>query len=256
MIADQHKRTIALTAGIAIVATLFYLVVPPFGQDPSYHAFADTKTMLNIPNFMNVVSNLAFVAVGINGLVLLAHQRLLHDNTAVFPSYALFCIGILLTGFGSGYYHLAPQNTTLVWDRLPMTIVFTTLTVTVLSEHVRQGMERWLLYPLLSLGLFSVWYWQYTEQLGRGDLRLYVLFQFLPMLLIPAVCTLFRSRYTRHNDLYAVLGFYGLAKLAEHFDAAILSATGVVSGHSLKHFFAAMGAYWVLRMLINRQAQR
>jgi len=86
-----------------------------------------------------------------------------------------------------------------------------------------------------------------------GDLRMYVIFQFLPMILIPAVCILFRSRFTRQSDLYAVLGFYVLAKVAKHFDAALLGLTGSISGHSLKHLFAAMGAYWVARMLTKRK---
>lgn len=106
---------------------------------------------------------------------------------------------------------------------------------------------------LLALGLFSVWYWRHTGQLGLEDLRMYVIFQFLPMILIPAVCILFRSRFTRRSDLYAVLGFYVLAKVAEHFDAALLGLTGSISGHSLKHLFAAMGAYWVARMLTKRK---
>lgn len=253
---DRTRHALSLSVGTALIIALFYLFVPPFGQDLSYHAFADTRTALNIPNALNVISNIAFVAVGLYGIILLAHRKLVHDNPATAPSYAIFCIGLILTGFGSGYYHLAPDNATLVWDRLPMTIAFTALTVSILDEHVLRGIGRRLLYPLLALGLFSVWHWQHTEQLGRGDLRMYVLFQFLPMLLIPAVCILFRSRFSRHNDLYGVLGFYGLAKLAEHFDAALLSATGVVSGHSLKHLFAATGAYWVLRMLMKRRKQQ
>ncbi len=84
---------------------------------------------------------------------------------------------------------------------------------------------------------------------------MYVIFQFLPMILIPAGCVLFRSRFTRQSDLYAVLGFYVLAKVAEHFDAAIFGLTGSISGHSLKHLFAAMGAYWVARMLLREQRQ-
>lgn len=252
----KNIRTIFVGAAVLAAPLLFFLLVPPFGQDPSYHRFADTRPFLQTPNFLNVLSNTAFVAVGCYGLVLLGRKKLVHDNTSGFPAYALFFLGLTLTGFGSGYYHLAPDNATLTWDRLPMTIAFTALTVAVLSEHVRRGIERWILYPLLALGLFSVWYWQHTEQLGHGDLRMYVIFQFLPMILIPAVCVLFRSRFTRQSDLYAVLGFYVLAKVAEHFDAAIFGLTGSISGHSLKHLFAAMGAYWVARMLLKRTKTR
>jgi hypothetical protein len=39
------------------------------------------------------------------------------------------------------------------------------------------------------------------------------------------------------------------AKLAEHFDNLLYALGGILSGHSLKHFLAALGAYWLLRML-------
>lgn len=89
-------------------------LLPPIPQDPHYHEFADQRTLLTIPNFWNVVSNLPFVLVGGAGL-----RKFRHD-----PIPAMLFLGILLTGFGSAYYHWYPNDDTLFWDRLPMTLVF------------------------------------------------------------------------------------------------------------------------------------
>ncbi len=137
----KNIRTILIGAAVLTAPLLFFLLVPPFGQDPSYHRFADTRHFLQTPNFLNVLSNTAFVAVGCYGLVLLVARN---SYTTIPPGSritALFFLGLTLTGFGSGYYHLAPDNATLTWDRLPMTIAFTALTVAVLSEHVRRGLS-------------------------------------------------------------------------------------------------------------------
>src|SRR4029077_315822 len=40
-----------MAASLAILALL-----PPIPQDPSYHQFADQRTLLGIPNFWNVIS--------------------------------------------------------------------------------------------------------------------------------------------------------------------------------------------------------
>src|SRR5215471_14605771 len=55
-----------LSLTVASLAVLF--LVPPISQDQSYHAFADQRTLLGIPHFWNVVSNLPFIAVGAMGL--------------------------------------------------------------------------------------------------------------------------------------------------------------------------------------------
>ena len=44
------------------------LLLPPIHQDQNYHDFADQRTILGIPHFWNVVSNLLFIAVGVVGV--------------------------------------------------------------------------------------------------------------------------------------------------------------------------------------------
>ena len=78
--------------------------------------------------------------------------------------------------------------------------------------------------------------------------------QFYPLVAIPLMIWLLPPRYTGSAGLLAAAGIYALAKLPELADAWILSATRVVSGHTLKHVLAALAGYWVLRMLRDRRA--
>src|SRR5713226_7825908 len=109
---DWRLWPIIATATAIIVVVALHRPVP---QDPSYHDFADQRTLFGVPNFCNVVSNLPFAFVGIAGLIAL-HRRELDAG------FAAFFLGAILISVGSAYYHLQPNNATLTWDRLPMTI--------------------------------------------------------------------------------------------------------------------------------------
>ena len=77
---------------------------------------------------------------------------------------------MLLTAACSSYYHLAPDNARLVWDRLPMTVGFMGLFAAMLTERVNPRLGRALLVPLIFAGVGSVVYWFWTELRGVGDL--------------------------------------------------------------------------------------
>src|SRR5262245_42133150 len=167
--------------------------------------------------------------------------------------YLIFFLGVGLTAFGSAYYHLEPNNARLVWDRLPMSVAFMALSAAVLGERIHPRLCQVGLVPMLTAGVASVLYWHLTEQQGRGDLRFYYVVQFLPLLALPLLLLLFPPRYTRTGDLLGALGWYVLAKVCEHpLDGPLFDLSGV-SGHTLKHLTAALGAYWILRMLMHRR---
>jgi hypothetical protein len=167
--------------------------------------------------------------------------------------YFLVFLGLFLTAFGSGYYHLAPDNARLVWDRLPMTVVFMSLVAAMIAERVSVRIGLWLLPLLLALGVGSVLHWYGGELRGAGDLRLYAAVQVYAMVVI-LVVLLLPARYTRSADLAVIAGFYVLAKVLEISDRRIFSLGHVVSGHTLKHLAAAAAGYWILRMLHRRQS--
>lgn len=238
---------------VALVPALVMLAaVGPIAQDPHYHNFADRRTIFGVPNFFDVASNIGFLLVGIAGLWRLGRGDAEFIDARERGPWMVIFAGLALTGFGSGYYHLDPNNVTLVWDRLPMTLVTTPLLAALVAERINVRAGLWLLAPLLAAGMASVGYWAWTESHGRGDLRPYALAQYLPLLLVPWVLGMFKARYSRSAGLLAALGWYALAKLGEHYDAAIFTATGI-SGHTLKHLAAAAALLAVLRMLVARR---
>jgi hypothetical protein len=154
------------------------------------------------------------------------------------------------TAFGSTYYHWAPDDARLLRDRLPMAMGFMGLLAAVLSERVAPALASQTLVPLVGAGIGSVLYWHWTDLAGRDDLRLYGLVQFGSLALLLALCLLLRSRYTRGNDMFAVVALCALAKLLEGLDKQAFASGGVISGHTLKHLTAALACYFVVRMLM------
>jgi len=230
---------IIMVTGIALIGLAWY---GPIAQDPAYHDFADQRTLLGVPNFWNVVSNLPFVLVGLLGLYRCTNDRVGPENRR---SYILFFVAVLLTGFGSGYYHLQPHNLSLAVDRLTMALSFVAFFSIIIGEFIRHELGRRLLLPLSLFGLFSVGYWIVTEQLGAGDLRLYAVTQFLPVPVIAIIVLFWKSERIRTADILIIGAGYGLAKVFEFLDAEIYRAA-MISGHTLKHLAAAFSASWLL----------
>jgi hypothetical protein len=234
-----NRKTLFLIALSAIlIASVFFLDRIP--QDPAYHQLADTRMLIGVPNFWNVASNIPFLIVGGAGVYycgsgdrpgMLAELRL---------AYVIFFTGIILTGIGSAYYHYAPGNDRLLWDRLPMTIGFMALFAVIIGEHISGRIANAMLAPLLVIGAASVVYWGVTETHGIGDLRPYVIVQFLPLLLIPLILLMYRSRFEGVDFLWFVIVLYALSKLFEYFDTSVFELGELISGHSVKHVVAAL----------------
>ncbi len=243
---------VSILFGITLLAVLGIATVPAIAQEQSYHHFADQRTVLGIPNFWNVVSNIPFLivgAMGINGVIRKNRLTLLPE---ILPVYLAFFLGIFLIGIGSGYYHLWPSNETLVFDRLAMAVAFMAFFTIIISEFISEKAGKRLSLPLLLVGLFSVGYWYITESKGEGDLRLYALVQFLPMLLIPLILLLFSPRFSHIALIWAALVAYLMSKIAEMTDEILYLSLAGVSGHSLKHLFSALSAYLFFLALKKR----
>jgi hypothetical protein len=238
------------------VATAAAFVAPPVPQPLAYHHMADERSWLGIPNALNVLSNLPFAVVGMLGLAAIFGsardpRALFRDSWERWPYAALFT-GVTLTAVGSGYYHLAPDNARLVWDRLPMTVGFMGLLTAVLAERVSVSVGRWLFAPLLVIGAVSVGSWYWSELQGAGDLRLYGLVQFGSLLVVVLLLVLYPARYPGGGYLVAGLVAYAAAKGLEQADRSIFALGHFVSGHTLKHLVAAGGVACVAVMLQAR----
>ena len=240
-----------MLATLAVAAALF--LQPAIPQPLAYHQMADQRSWLGIPNAWNVLSNLPFAIVGTLGMAAVLRPRLtFHDPWERWPYFTLF-EGVALTALGSGYYHLAPDNARLVWDRLPMTVGFMGLLTAVLAERVSVPVARRLFVPLLAIGAGSVGVWYWSELRGAGDLRLYLLVQFGSLALITVLLAVYPARYRGTGYIVAGLLAYAAAKGFETADAAILDLSGIVSGHSLKHIVAAGGVACIVAMLHMRR---
>lgn len=204
-----------LTILVVLAIAVFLLVMPPLHQDPRYHAFADQRTVFGIDNFCDVASNSLFLVVGLIGLL----------KFRDFESRVLF-FGVFATAVGSSYYHLRPDNARLFWDRLPMAIAFMALFALALRRRA------WVL-PLVAVGIASVVWWRFTDNLWP-----YLLVQFGPM--IPLMVIAWR----REKGLWPVIAFYGFSKVAEGLDRQIY-AVSPISGHTLKHLFAGIATWYI-----------
>ena len=239
---------VAFTVACALAAAL----LPAMPQSLGYHDFADHRTALGIANLLDVASNVAFLLAGAAGLVIVARRRTVFEHDVERWPYAVLFVGLLLTALGSAYYHLAPDNGRLFWDRLPMTIAFMGLVSSQIVDRVSVRAGIVLLVPMLVVGAASVIYWDMTERAGHGNVLPYAILQGYVMVVVLLIVILYPSRYTRARVLYYVFAWYVLSKVLEALDAEIFGIGHVVSGHTLKHLAAAGSGFAACWMLAGR----
>jgi len=254
MTAVLKAAILLLIAGSAVV---WGLAPPPMTQPQEYHLLADTRPLLGVPNAGDTLSNLAFLLVGAMGLAFLwrEHSRgrsARFDSTREMLPYWVFFAGVTLTSAGSAWYHLAPDDARLVWDRLPMTIAFMSLIAAIAGERISPRWANVLLWPLVLLGLASVVYWRWSALAGFENLKPYLAVQFGSIAVVLAIAAMYRSRYTHGAMIFALAAAYGLAKVFELQDREIFMLGEWLSGHTLKHLTAAAGVWLLLRSLERR----
>uniref|UniRef100_A0A0D9VAM0 Ceramidase n=1 Tax=Leersia perrieri TaxID=77586 RepID=A0A0D9VAM0_9ORYZ len=243
---SRRKKWVAWVAAITIFVVLM-LVTPAIPQNEDYHDFADQRLLfLGIPNTLNVISNIPFFFVGVAGLILCHYKNYFRLNSqGELWSWTLFFAGVTAVAFGSSYYHLKPNDATLVWDRLPMTIAFTSIMAIFIIERVDERAGTKSLAPLVFAGALSIMFFD--------DLRPYAVIQFVPCIAIPVMAIVIPPMYTHSSYWLWAAGFYLLAKVEEAEDKPIYELTHqIVSGHTLKHLCAAMVPVFLALMLAKR----
>lgn len=204
-------------------------------QDQLYHQFADQNAIFGIPNFWNVLSNIPFVLVWLYGV-----SQFKYSSRSL--SWIVFLTGIALVGPGSAYYHWDPMDSTLVWDRLPMTIGFMGLSSFILTQVFNLAWEKQLTIILLLLGAYSIFHW-----VNFDDLRIYAWVQVAPIVMVIYCAIFFPSPVLKPTLLSGAVVFYGLAKFVEHYDKEIFEVTEFMSGHAMKHPLAAVAVYFLIQ---------
>lgn len=255
----NRNQQLYILGGLSVVVVIAAWLLPAFPQPAYYHEFVDQRSFLGIPNFNDVMSNLAFLFSAGAGIVFLywiqrmPEQHSFEYRNECLPYWVLF-LSVSAVAFGSMGYHLAPDNDRLVWDRLPIVVALAALLSATLVERVNRTAGLWALPVLVVLAILSVWYWHWTELQGRGNLNFYVVAQFYSIVTILWISLRFPSRYSEANGIFQVIGLYGMAKAAEMLDGGIFTWTGgLISGHTLKHVIAAYAVYRIVQILRKRQ---
>jgi hypothetical protein len=257
----MHGPVSSTVKGLFIlISTVFWCIfmivfVPPVPQSQKYHEFADRRSLrqlipslsfLKISNALDVLSNIPFLIVGLYGLYLLLSPKTIKFLTSFEKfGWVIFFISIAFVCIGSAYYHLKPSNGTLVWDRLPMTVGFSSLLGLLIDERINPVLGKSIFPFLIISGFASCAYWYY-----RDDLRPYILVQFFPMIYIP-ILLLISSPVYSHTPYYIyACVLYTLAKVSEVGDKLVFRLTSkTISGHTLKHILSALAIAVILYML-------
>jgi len=218
-------------AGMLILALAAY---GPIAQLVNYHAFADQRVLYGLPHAGDVLSNLAFLAAAVYGARRMLGQR------PVNPAQAVFVAALALTAAGSAFYHLAPDNARLLWDRLPIALACAALLAGALADASPR--LKLALPILVAFGISSVLWWCVT-----GDLRPYLLIQGAPLLLIPALQWQTGAPVARRTAFVIAIVLYVLAKMFELADGQVMDALALISGHTIKHLLAAGAAVVLVR---------
>ncbi|MBC9878748.1 hypothetical protein G8O24_15515 [Bradyrhizobium sp. INPA01-394B] len=200
--------------------------------------FVDMRAWLGIPNAGDVLSNLAFLAMGVWG-----SERLRGRHDAPVGT-SWFFVGLILTCLGSGFYHLAPDMPQrLIADRLGMAVAFAGFLGIAASERISVRAGEAMLVLMMVAGLLAAW-------VARENLTPWAVVQYGGMALAVGLASIRPRPGAVGVPLGGVIVFYVMAKLFELGDVTIFEVTGhLVSGHTLKHLAAALAAWPVIRAL-------
>jgi len=230
----MSKSEISFLSGL-IILILLAIFLPSIEQNQNYHNFADQRTLFGVRNAFDTLSNLAFIIVGILGLVNFYNNRYIKISNSFSVLLNLFFIAIILTGLGSSYYHQNPNDFTLVFDRLAMSLVFAVVLAMLAYLKVSPRFGLHTLAELLILAPLTVLIWNYN-----GNLTPYAVLQFGGIILV--VLTLILTKASKPSPCFtSLIILYGVAKLAEFYDEKIfILSQNLISGHTLKHLIAAL----------------
>ena len=230
----MSKSEISFLTGL-IILILLAIFLPSIEQNQNYHNFADQRVLFGVNNAFDTLSNLAFIIVGILGLVNFYNNQYIKISNSFSVILNLFFISIILTGLGSSFYHLSPNDFTLVFDRLAMSLVFASILAMLAYLKISPRFGLHTLAELLILAPLTVLIWNYN-----GNLTPYVVLQFGGIILV--ILTLLLTKTRMQGPCFtSLIILYGAAKLVEFYDEKIFNLSqNLISGHTLKHLIAAL----------------
>jgi predicted membrane channel-forming protein YqfA (hemolysin III family) len=252
------KHPAARWAPLALVALVAVAMAihGPIAQLDHYHEFADTRAFLGVPNAGDVLSNAGFLLVGGWALWALRDPARRRALGSAGLGFTVFFAALMLTALGSSWYHLAPDNARLVWDRLPIALACAGLIAGYYADTHGARNALALNVVLAIAAAASVAWWSITDRSGVGDLRPYLFLQVAPLLLVPAWQALAQSPRSERIAFGLVIALYAAAKAAELGDRTIFEALGFMSGHTAKHLLATAASLVLAASIVRKSAAR
>lgn len=242
------QRAEWLLAAGALVLLALAALLPATGLPVGYHDFVDQRAWGALPHAMDVLSNLPFALMG--GLGLWALGRLQAGNMASTQRglAALFCVGLLMTAWCSGFYHLGPNDDGLCLDRLGMSVAFAGLLGLAVADRVSARSGQALAWCIAWLAPVATWIAWHT-----GNMTPWAVLQGGGLLVLVSLMACKPKPGALGFSVTAVVALYALAKVLEVADAQVFAWThGLLSGHSAKHLVAAWAAWPVVGTLWSR----
>ncbi len=239
------------------VALIGIFLIDNVPQHSEWLYFADHRSFAGIPNFLNVISNLFFIFIGVCGLRFVFVSQLRSygfefEWERVAPS--VFFFGVLVQGIGSIWFHIEPSASRLIWDQFPLTFIFIGIFGILVGDRIQSDTVQSIYGPSLFLTSLSVGWWIWVIVNGSGfDIKPYFFVQFFPLLAMLIVLIFFPGRYTREIDYWRVLLFYACGGFFGAYDRQAFDILIVISGETLGHIFMAGAAWQLLSMFQNRK---
>ncbi len=238
----RGATVVGAIVGPAIVVAMMHPVIRGAG----FHTYADQRTTFGIPHFGDVLSNLPFVIIGIAGLFAA------RDVTGLPRGLVALLFGsVLAIGLGSGAYHLVPNDATLVFDWMPIGVTAALMVALLVHDRIdpKMGWTAAAILPAAAIVSVALWWLGGGTGPDGGDTRWYGLIQLTSIALVPVIVMLYPRGRLDRGWLLAGVACFVLARLIHMRDHQLLDASGVISGHAVKHLFAAAATWCVLLAL-------
>lgn len=222
----NNSRFLAALSAPFVVGGLLHFAYPLI-QPADYHHFADTRLICGVHNGADVLSSLAILAASLVNWRWCWRQRA--SDAVQMPGMLTVSLGFVMAAAGSAVYHLRPTDATLVWDRLPMTVIFAGILAMLYTSVTARTVLWSQLASLVAAAMLTALIWARS-----GELWPYALLQYGGLAAV--VGFTISRKVANPSGWWALICWYGVAKLFEMFDASIWVATDhVLAGHSLKH---------------------
>jgi MFS transporter, DHA3 family, macrolide efflux protein len=246
-------RLLPTLVTLALLALMIWHGTIPERSNP--HDYADLRAFAGIPNFGDVVSCAGFLLVSMYGALYLGPLRRAGAGAAVWNSYAIFLASLAFTAIGAGYYHAVPNDTTLLYSRLPNVLMLVGLMAVVRAETFGARDDNSFLAAGMAAAAGSFVWYSYTKASGNADVGPIYLVQVLCLVLVPLWQWIYKAPRADKGAVFCALLMFVLSQVVGGRDMQILQATGWISGHTIFHLFGAAAAAPIVWNMRRRLAQ-